>query len=246
MSQSPRPLGEGAEAERSSYFPPSFRASTTANPTEPMRRKTVAEEAAELIEQRKAFLRSGLNLGASGLEGRNAQTTDVTDRPPLFLGIGNGARDEFSNEEPSANAVSESPTGLDFDVYDRAFETEIKRIRSDRRKERSKTYMTKQVGEKEMDKYAGDDNMIVEEGMSLATVTNALASGSSAGLKGFSRAYEAYSTGLHDAEGAGNSDNRPSEGHEEGLGTFIKAASATGTKLSNLVTLMTQNSKDKT
>ncbi|KAI1168532.1 kinase-like domain-containing protein [Nemania serpens] len=139
--------------------------------TEPIRQKSIAEEAAELIAQRKAYLRSGLPFRATSSEQKlkeEAQAPSPTEKNTPFLGIGTGGDNDFSSAEPSGDAVSESPTGIDFDVYDRAFETEIRRIRSDRKKHRAQTYMTKLLGEKERDKYAGDDCMIIEAGRPLA------------------------------------------------------------------------------
>ncbi|KAI1434908.1 kinase-like domain-containing protein [Xylaria sp. CBS 124048] len=135
---------------------------------DPPRQKSVAEEAIELIEQRKAYLRLGLPLRGTGsgpVAGASQQKTDAFDNSSsstLYLGIGLGGHDEFSEPESSANVVSDSPTGIDFDVYDRAFETEIRRIRSDTKKTRARTYLTKLVGEKEKVKYTEDNYMVIE------------------------------------------------------------------------------------
>ncbi|KAI1822962.1 kinase-like domain-containing protein [Xylaria intraflava] len=156
----------------------------------PTRQKSVAEEAAELIEQRKAYLRLGLPLRATGsqTEAQVTQRVDSFDNATPFLGIGLGGHDEFSASEPAANLVSDSPTGIEFDVYDRAFETEIKRIRSDRKTNRAKTYMTKLISERERDKYTGDDCMIVEAGKSMAA--NSYAHGASGMSRMLSFAHE--------------------------------------------------------
>ncbi|KAI3337180.1 Pkinase-domain-containing protein [Xylariaceae sp. AK1471] len=233
-----------AKAEQPQSSSSSRQAPKTAESTEPARQKSVAEEAAELIEQRKAYLRSGSTLGVAGSEQEargDTQTPDSTEKPPL-LGIGTGGRDEFSTSEPSAHTVSESPIGIDFDVYDRAFETEVKRIRSDRKKHRTRTYMTKLVGEKEMDKYVGDDNMIIEAGKSM--VTNALASSSSAVSKGLSRVYEAGGATLHEGEWIEHIDVRRKEG-QEGVKRIVEAANETGSKFADLVTSMAKDLKEK-
>jgi [calcium/calmodulin-dependent protein kinase] kinase len=53
-------------------------------------------------------------------------------RPTVFLGIGTGGIDDFSadpSELPPADVVSDSPTTVDFNVYDRAYEAEVERIK---------------------------------------------------------------------------------------------------------------------
>ncbi|KAK4155914.1 kinase-like domain-containing protein [Chaetomidium leptoderma] len=52
-------------------------------------------------------------------------------QPILLLGIGTGGFDDFSSPDhaPPADIVSDSPTVVDFNVYDRAFEAEIERIK---------------------------------------------------------------------------------------------------------------------
>ncbi|KAH9884436.1 Pkinase-domain-containing protein [Xylariomycetidae sp. FL2044] len=170
----------------------SISADTDSTTTTRPRHKSIAEEAAELVEQRKAFLASkNLQSSASTVpdpslaaQHDRGHAQDPTERAPLFLGIGTGGYDEFGNSHSAPastgeNTVSDSPTGIDFDVYDRAFETEIRRIRSDKKKGgRAKTYLTRLVGEKEVDKYAGDDCMVLEAGKTLAST--AYGSGSSA------------------------------------------------------------------
>ncbi|KAI1348619.1 kinase-like domain-containing protein [Xylaria sp. FL0043] len=203
--------------------------------SQPVRQKSVAQEAAELIQQRKAFLKSGLKDLKSGLSLRptgsgqkakeEAHIPDPAEKGTLFLGIGTGGDDEFSTSENMTDIVAESPTGIDFDVYDRAFETEIKRIRSDRRKNRPRTYMTKMLGEKERDKYAGDDCMIIEAGKSLAT---------SAVSKTHALVHEAERS-HHGEERRDHTDSRVAE-----------AAKETGSKFADLVTSLTQDIKGKT
>jgi len=51
-------------------------------------------------------------------------------KPVLHLGIGTGGIDDFSSDpQPPADFVSDSPTAVDFDVYDRAFDDEVERIK---------------------------------------------------------------------------------------------------------------------
>jgi len=212
----------------------------TAKVAEPTRQRSVAEEAAELIEQRRAYLQSGLSLGSPlSKPAEGDGTPDSAGEEPLILGIGTGGRDEFSTDEPSAITVSDSPTGIDFDVYDIAFEKAIKRIRSDRKKNRARTYMTKLVGEKERDKYAGDDCMIVEAGKSLAT--SAYTHGSSAVSKGLS-----HLPGSNHAEGSHSEDSsvEPNAGNDA-VRKAIEGVSEQGSKLADLVTSVAKDLKEK-
>ncbi|KAI0903755.1 kinase-like domain-containing protein [Ustulina deusta] len=201
--------------------------------TEPIPTKSVAEEAAELIEQRNAYRQLGLPSRVIGSEQNvkeEPQIPDSTEKNTLFLGIGTGGDDEFSTPEGLTNTVAESPTGIDFDVYNRAFETEIRRIRSDRKKNRSWTYMTKLLGEKERDKYVGDDCMIIEAGNSLAT----------------SVVSKTYSL-VHEAEHShrGEHPNFPPTTDEESAQRVVEAAKETGFRFADLVVSMTKDMKGK-
>ncbi|KAI8952375.1 kinase-like domain-containing protein [Xylaria longipes] len=218
--------------------------------TEPIRQKSVAEEAAELIEQRKAYLQLGLSLQGTGAEQpvmEEAQTPDPTDKKnTLFLGVGTGGDDEFRSPELPSDIVSESPTGIDFDVYDRAFETEIKRIRSDRKRNRSWTYMTKLLGEKEKDKYVGDDCMIIEAGRSLAT--NVYAHSSSAISKAQTLMHEAGGSSRHEEKQADHANPQPPTESEEGVQRVVGAVKETSSRLADSLVSMTRdmNGKDTT
>jgi len=97
--------------------------------------KQHAQDAARLVEERMTFLRK------QGSRGEKGHAHDPTDTEPLFLGIGTGGRDDFQHEPP-ALVVSDSPTAVDFNIYDNAYKSEIKRIQSQRRKGNQKLYMT--------------------------------------------------------------------------------------------------------
>lgn len=154
------------------------------------RHKSVAEEAADIVEARKAWKASNVHPnsdqtrkgGEGGTEtppGEKGHAHEPTDHSPRLLGIGLGGRDEFNHEETPADIVSDSPTGIDFNIYDTAFEAEIERIRAENRQRgpdatgagagtrppKKTTYLTRFVNEKE--KYFGDDSMILEAGRSL-------------------------------------------------------------------------------
>lgn len=51
------------------------------------------------------------------------------EQPPRLLGIGTGGIDDFCAAAPAADVVSDSPSVVDFNIYDRAFEAELERIR---------------------------------------------------------------------------------------------------------------------
>ncbi|KAI0393684.1 Pkinase-domain-containing protein [Xylariaceae sp. FL0594] len=227
----PKPLVRKARVESldgSSSMPQS------SDVTPPNRQKSVAEEAAELVEQRKAYLRSG-NLSLGPPFSRLLEDNEASDRggkARIILSIGTGGHDEFSTDEPPANTVSESPTRIEFDVYDRAFETEIQRIRSDRKRNRARTYMTKLVGEKEKVKYAGDDCMIVEAGKSLAA--GAYSHGSSAVSKGLSH------LGSHGED----ADAEEGEGNNT-IHKVIEGASEQASKLADLARSVPKSLKEK-
>lgn len=231
--------GHGSGEELSAKPPMSV--SSSEPPPEaagPIKPKSIAEEAAELIAQRTAYLRSGLHLRADDPKANAKQETeasDSADKGTLFLGVGVGGDDGFSATDPSMGIVSESPTGVDFGVYDQAFETEIKRIRSLSKKNRPWTYMTKLVGEKERDKYVGDDCMIIEAGRTLAN--SAYAGGSSAISKAHSIIHEAREASRHQEEKEEH-DNPLSTEAEQGVRRAMGAAKETGSRLADLVASM--------
>ncbi|KAL2272329.1 hypothetical protein FJTKL_06941 [Diaporthe vaccinii] len=114
------------------------------------------EHATRLIEQRKQVLQSrgGNMAGPFGLpvhpsnepnrgdsidqapteeeSGRSHGERDpqASSGAPALLGIGTGGRDNFaSGSEGEPTSVADSPTAVDFNVYDRAYEEEIERIK---------------------------------------------------------------------------------------------------------------------
>ncbi|KAL7626562.1 hypothetical protein AAE478_003334 [Parahypoxylon ruwenzoriense] len=220
---------------------------TASQATERPRAKSISEEAAELVRQRRAFLatqqqasRKGQSSPARGDMGR---TSDLADKAPLFLGIGTGGCDDFASSEPPADVVSDSPTGIDFDVYDRAFETEIKRIRSDKKKGRAKTYLTRLVGEQEMDKYAGDDCMVVEARKSPAS--SIFSHISSTAPRGLNYVYEAREASQQDGGAAGEKLGLILQDIQEGAREAVEAAKEKRHRFANLVTAVTKDLKER-
>ncbi|RYP68359.1 hypothetical protein DL771_006745 [Monosporascus sp. 5C6A] len=217
----------------SSQAPSSLSTTATSTISSSTRQKSVAEEASELVAQRKAFI-AARSIPLSSGERGHAQ--DPTERAPPLLGIGTGGRDFFTTglpyltiedeqrqpaglpdtDDPDAYVVSDSPTGIDFDVYDRAFEAEVQRIRAREQHQqqlqqksgkgggtraRTRTYLTRLVGEQERHKYAADECMVVEAGRSLLSAARAKLEGDSTRLGG-EKAGDAEGV-IH---GAGNSD----------------------------------------
>ncbi|KAJ1335862.1 calcium/calmodulin-dependent protein kinase kinase 2 [Microdochium nivale] len=160
--------------------------------------KTVAEEAAELVRQRRAFLASGSAAPQSTAPlplisaDSDVRIQAQSDWPPPGLGVytdmneDNHASDESVQDQ---QVVSDSPTGVEFDdpsesIYDKAFSAEVKRIRSQKRKEQCKTYLTRLVGEREAEKWANDDHMVGEAGRSIAAKADELSRRSTGELWG--------------------------------------------------------------
>ncbi|KAF4437786.1 CAMKK/CAMKK-META protein kinase [Fusarium austroafricanum] len=89
-------------------------------------------------------------------EFQNQKTGEGNQLPPAhetkgnttpFLGIGTGTMDEFASDEATPEMVSDSPTAVDFNVYDRAYETAIENIASGQNdpSRRPTVYLTKFV-----------------------------------------------------------------------------------------------------
>jgi calcium/calmodulin-dependent protein kinase kinase 2 len=97
-----------------------------------------AADAARLVEERKEFLRQ------QSLRAEGAAPTPESE--PLILGIGTGGHDDFSRRGPPADVVSDSPTAVDFNVYDTAYESEVRRIQS-QREQSTTVFLTKLLQE---------------------------------------------------------------------------------------------------
>ncbi|ROT38511.1 calcium/calmodulin-dependent protein kinase [Sodiomyces alkalinus F11] len=109
-------------------------------------------EIQSLVERRRMFLSRHSKDGHSHGHGDQpgAPPELMAGKEPLFLGVGTGANDDFAaNPAPPVDAVvSESPTNVDFDVYDRAYEVDVERIMA-RRARRPTLYLNRLVEERE-------------------------------------------------------------------------------------------------
>ncbi|KAF4124131.1 protein-serine/threonine kinase [Geosmithia morbida] len=119
--------------------PSSLRATTTTQGTgteepgfDPIEEKAKAEEIEALLEARRAFL-----CRSQGADGRqcailndSGQESGDQENPTLFLGIGTGANSNFFDGDASPNVVADSPTAVEFDVYDRAYEDAVRKLES--------------------------------------------------------------------------------------------------------------------
>ncbi|KAL2164127.1 hypothetical protein VTH06DRAFT_3341 [Thermothelomyces fergusii] len=106
-------------------------------------RQATAEFAARVLRERQEFLaKGGIAAGARDSETQDSQRRPLS--PPPFLGIGTGGIDAFTSAiddprhplavgngggAPVEAVVSDSPTMVDFNVYDRAFAAEVERIK---------------------------------------------------------------------------------------------------------------------
>jgi [calcium/calmodulin-dependent protein kinase] kinase len=156
---------------------PPLQTDTTATPE---RAQATAEHASQILSERERFFQEALKTrrtvtgnSTSGHEKGHAHPLSSADVP--FLGIGTGGKDDFvlaadltpPAAEDSSNVVSESPTAVDFNVYDRAFEAEVELIKrsTSRRKQGRAVYKTRHL--KSADKFFKEGNdvtFVAEDG----------------------------------------------------------------------------------
>ena len=126
--------------------------SSTSSDTEkagfdPSEQKAKADEIEALLARRRRFL--SRDEGSSMDTGEKGRAHDVVDQEPLFLGIGTGARDDFSMDEATPNIVADSPTAVDFDVYDRAYEDAVEEQLKSSQASKPTLYLTRLVKDKD-------------------------------------------------------------------------------------------------
>jgi [calcium/calmodulin-dependent protein kinase] kinase len=103
---------------------------------EEAQQKAAADHAAQIISERERFLEASSTTVITATHsrqqslGEKGHAHDVTDVEAPFLGIGNGDQDAFAEGDiPTSNVLSDSPTAVHFNVYDRAFEEEVDKIK---------------------------------------------------------------------------------------------------------------------
>lgn len=87
-----------------------------------------AEVITALLSQRRKV--RALNLIGNGNGDSKGSDSGIGEQETRFLGIGTGARDDFAMDEATPDIVSDSPTAVDFNVYDRAYESAVEQINS--------------------------------------------------------------------------------------------------------------------
>lgn len=122
---------------------PSLSASGSQADFNPAEEKARAEIIETLISRRRNL------LSREDDDADKGHAHDVGDQEPLFLGIGTGARDDFAMDEATPDVVADSPTAVDFDVYDRAYEDAVNRQMKASKSGKPTLYLTKFVKETE-------------------------------------------------------------------------------------------------
>lgn len=117
-----------------------------------------SEQIEALIAQRRQF------TADDGEEDNGkGHAHDVSDQDPLFLGIGTGARDDFAMDEATPDVVADSPTAVDFDVYDRAYEEAVQSRLQSNPSGRPTMYLTKFV--KDTEQYKKLEDLVTKSGV---------------------------------------------------------------------------------
>lgn len=101
-------------------------------------------------EPERASSSSSSSFSGAGC-GRNHGEPPALQTAPPVLGVGTGGHDDFpsrlkTSTDDSPSIVADSPTAVDFNVYDRAYEEEIERIKNSGG--RPSVYMTWHLGQK--------------------------------------------------------------------------------------------------
>lgn len=123
---------------------------------DPAEEKARAQEIEALLERRRKILQKK-DSGSSTDEVGKGHAQEI-DQEPLHLGIGVGSRDAFDRDEATPDEVADSPSAVDFNIYDRAYEDAIKeRLKKDP-SERPIMYLTKFV--KETDYFKTLENIV--------------------------------------------------------------------------------------
>lgn len=138
LSASSTPADEGDEPPLDKAAPPPD------DDFDPAEEKRRAQEIEELLEQRRKRA-----LERADEEAGKGQAKEVGDEEPMVIGIGTGIHDKDARDESTPDVVADSPTAVDFNIYDRAYEQAIKERLDANPTERPVMYLTKYVKETE-------------------------------------------------------------------------------------------------
>ncbi|KAH6658158.1 hypothetical protein BKA67DRAFT_591277 [Truncatella angustata] len=114
------------------------------------RRKSINDKTTELLEAANVYRDLSDHLARRFLASEKGHAQHSTEANVQFLVIGLGDHDEFEASETPADLVSDSPNAIDFNIYERALEAKIERIRSNKPCPRRKMSLTRFVKEKEV------------------------------------------------------------------------------------------------
>lgn len=131
----------GVDADGSATSPPGI----TDDNFDPAKAKAKAAEieAVALISRRRKLVNMDEEEEGKG------HAHDISEPEPLFLGIGTGYRDDFAMDEASPDVVADSPTAVDYNIYDRAYEEAVEERLRANSSHRPTLYLTRFVKEKE-------------------------------------------------------------------------------------------------
>lgn len=91
---------------------------------------TTEDQIAQILKQREQFLKlTGGHKRVVSTSRRPLGDTATERTDSLLLGIGTGGINDFSTETPPDNIVAESPTAVDFNIFERAYGAEVDRIK---------------------------------------------------------------------------------------------------------------------
>ena len=128
----------------------------TGDSFDPAEEKARAQEIESLLEQRREVLEKKGSSSSNDEVGKGH--AQEIDQEPMHLGIGLGSRDAFATDETTPDEVADSPTAVDYNIYDRAYEDAINERLKKNPSERPIMYLTKFV--KETDYFKTLENIV--------------------------------------------------------------------------------------
>lgn len=109
---------------------------------DPAEAKARAVEIEALLEARRKR-----TLQRDDEEPGKGHATEVGESEPMVLGLGTGVHDTDARDDNMPDIVADSPTAVDFNIYDRAYEEAINKRLEENPTERPIMYLTKYVKE---------------------------------------------------------------------------------------------------